>query len=309
MELIELNREEYSKLLKNPFTVFDSIEFSELNKNKVESLTYACFYNGKNRFGLTFGIRDGVLLAPFSAPYACFSSITKNNKVEAYSEACEILVKYARKKGLKKVKLTLPPLVYDNDHITKLYNSLYTCGFKIIGCDINYHYDLCDFNENYISNIVPQARQKLKNALANNLVFEKTNDIELAYRIIRQNREAKGYPLWMSLNDIYKTIQVVRADFFIVYDQEANPIASSMVYHVTDEHVQVIYWGNISNTDHLRPMNFISFKTFEYYKKFNIKFVDIGPSTEFSIPNLGLCDFKQSIGCNTSPKFTFEMDI
>jgi len=36
-----------------------------------------------------------------------------------------------------------------------------------------------------------------------------------------------------------------------------------------------------------------------------MRYIDIGPSTENSIPNYGLCEFKESIGCDISPKYTF----
>ena len=35
----------------------------------------------------------------------------------------------------------------------------------------------------------------------------------------------------------------------------------------------------------------------------------IGPSTESSIPNYGLCEFKESIGCEINQKFTFSKEI
>jgi len=309
MELLELTSDDYKNLVKEPFTIFDSVAFMKLNEHKVDKVNYASFNNGKNRFGLIFGERDSILVSPFSSPYSCFTSITKNNKIKSYTETCEALVKHAKKSGMKKIKITLPPLMYDEDHITKIYNSLYICGFKIAGCDINYHYCLDEFDDEYQSKILPQARQKLKNALSNNLRFEKTDNIELAYDVIKQNREAKGYPLWMTLDEVYQTINVVKTDFFLVYDENNAPVASAMVYHVTNDCVQVIYWGNTVGSDSLRPMNFLSFKTLEYYRSENKAIFDVGPSTEFSIPNNGLCDFKQSIGCKTSPKFTFEMEL
>jgi hypothetical protein len=40
--------------------------------------------------------------------------------------------------------------------------------------------------------------------------------------------------------------------------------------------------------------------------KKGMKFVDIGPSTENSIPNYGLCEFKESIGCTVVNKYSFK---
>ena len=52
-------------------------------------------------------------------------------------------------------------------------------------------------------------------------------------------------------------------------------------------------------------MNFLSFNVFQYYKNQGIAIIDIGPSTENSIPNHGLCEFKESIGCDISIKTEF----
>ena len=56
-------------------------------------------------------------------------------------------------------------------------------------------------------------------------------------------------------------------------------------------------------------MNFLAYHVFNFYKKNGIKVIDIGPSTENSIPNHGLCEFKESIGCDISPKHSFCLKI
>jgi len=307
MDIIELSPTNYNSLVTTPFSIFDTVEFSELNCNKAEIIKYLIFNDGKNRFGLIMGIKENTLIAPFSAPYACFSPITKNNKVKCYNEACKSLLEYAQELNMKSIRITLPPTVYDENHIARIYNSLYIAGFKIKGCDLNFQYDLEKFDENYMMSIDPKARQKLRAAFKNELIFEKTTDIATVYKIIKENREMKNYPLWMKQKDIEKSMKIIIVDFFLVYDKNHNPVASAMIYHLKQHTVQVIYWGNITGSEHLKTMNFLSFKIFEYYKSKNVTTIDIGPSTEYSKPNFGLCDFKQSIGCDTSSKITFEL--
>lgn len=309
MQIIELSPSEYKKVVTNPFSKFDTVEFNELNKHKVDEVKYLVFNDGKNRFGLIAGIKNGEFKIPFSAPYSCFTPISQDNKVICYTESCSAMVEYAKKNNLKKIRITLPPIVYMEDHIQKLYNGLYISGFAIKGCDLNFHYNLENFSENYEMNIDQKARQKLRAAIKNNLSFEKTDDIETVYKIIKENRESKNYPLWMTIENIKDTQKIIKVDFFLVYDENRRPVASAIVYYVTVDKLQVIYWGNANDSDNLKPMNFLSFKIFEYYFNNKMKFFDTGPATEFSIPNFGLCDFKQSIGCNISLKVTFELGI
>jgi hypothetical protein len=309
MNVIELAPSEYRNIVKDPFSIFDTVSFSQLNAHKVEAVKYLTFNDGKNRFGIIAGIKDGMLRAPFSAPYACFSEIGKNNKIAAYSSVALSLLEHARGLGLKHVRVTFPPTVYDESHIAKLYNSFYNAGFRISSCDLNYQYDLREFGDDYEMTIDPKARQKLRASLRSGLTFEKTNNIQTAYEVIRQNRAAKNYPLWMTYENVLETIEIINADFFIVYAQDRSAIASAMVYEVATDKVQIIYWGNLPDSDELRPMNFMAFHIFQYYKSQGKTLIDIGPSTESSIPNFGLCDFKQAIGCTTSSKITFEADV
>jgi hypothetical protein len=74
---------------------------------------------------------------------------------------------------------------------------------------------------------------------------------------------------------------------------------------VTPDIVQVIYWGDLPAYSEFKTMNYLSYNIFIYYKKLGVKYVDIGISTELSVPNHGLCEFKESIGCDLSLKFTF----
>lgn len=309
MKIIELSPSEYKNLVKTPFSIFDSVEFCLLNADKVDEIKCLVFNDGKNRFGIIFGIKDGILRAPFSAPYACLSEISKNNKISSYTATASSLIDYARTVGAQGIRITLPPTIYDQSHLAKIINSFYIAGYKMSGCDLNYQIELDFINEDYFNLLDIKARQKLRSALDEGLIFEETDNIQQAYDIIRRNRESKNYPLWMSYENILATREVVEIDFFIAYDSLKTPIASAMIYRVSDDKAQIIYWGNSPDTESLRPMNFMAYSIFNHYKGKGVKFMDIGPSTEFSIPNAGLCDFKQSIGCTVSPKISFEIDI
>lgn len=309
MNVIEVTSHEYKHTVINPFSVFDSVAFCQLNASKVDSVKHLIFNDGKNRFGMIAGIKDGVLKAPFSAPYACFSEISQNNKISAYASLASTLLSYGKNLGLRCIRVTFPPSVYDESHIAKLYNSFYNADFRISGCDLNFQYNLTAFGDDYEMSIDPKARQKLRAAIRSNLTFQKTDDVRKAYDVIRANREAKNYPLWMSYDNVLETTQVIKTDFFITLSPAQETIAAAMVYEVAPDKVQVIYWGNAPSSDDLRPMNFMAYHVFAHYKQCGKEFIDIGPSTEFSVPNFGLCDFKQAIGCQTSSKISFEIDI
>ncbi len=308
MEIREITKEEYSGFVQNPFSGFDTAEFFELNKHKVDEVKYFIFENNKKRFGLVAGIKDGVLKCPFSATFGIFSEIAHNNKIKHYYEAVCCLKNLALDNSLKKIIICTPPVFYNEPHITKFHNALICNGFHLLDYDINFQFEL-KVNQDYDSILNTDARRNLKIAVKNNLKFEKTDNVSEVYRIIKQNREEKGFPLWMSENDIIKTAGIIKSDYFLVSSEYGN-IAAAYVQYITRNIVNIVYWGNLQKFDRLYPMNFLAKNVYEYYNgQKNIEYLSIGTATLDSMPNFGLCDFKESIGCTCSPKLNFALDL
>jgi hypothetical protein len=106
----------------------------------------------------------------------------------------------------------------------------------------------------------------------------------------------------MSLADIVATMQVIPTDLFMCKFNN-KPIASAIVFRVNGNTLYVPFWADLPDNLKLKPMNFLSSKIFDYYREKSDAYVHIGISTESSLPNYGLCEFKESIGCTITPKF------
>ncbi len=309
MDILDVTKEEYKKLVVNPFSRFDTVDFVELNKHKVNEVRYFIFNNGKNRFGLVGGIKDGILKCPFSATFGIFSEITRDNKIEYYYNAIKSLVNWAKTNSILNINIATPALCYNLSHITKFQNALINNNFNLKHFDLNYEYYLDDFNEHYLEKIQRNARKNYNTSLKHNLKFIYTDDIYTVYSIIKKNRESRGFPLWMSLDDVKNTSKIIKTDYFLITTQENKPIASAVVHHLTNNILRVVYWGNLTDAEEYRPINFLSHNLLNYYARTNYKVIDIGTSTVNGFANFGLCDFKQSIGCKASPKLSFELNL
>lgn len=308
MEIIEVNLKEFTNVTAEPYHVFGSGAFTHLNTDKADSIHYLLFKKGKYRLGLTAGIRNNTLLSPFSAPFGGFVYLSDDVRIGMIDEAITLLLEWAKKIKLEFVKITVPPTIYNEKFISKQVNCLYRTGFSIENIDLNYSFSLGKFNDEYPANIWRNARKNLKIALKNDLSFIKCETLEnkkLAYEVIRQNREAREFPLRMSWEQVRSTTELIPADFFLVKDEMQKAIAAAVVFRVSKDICQVVYWGDLPETSHLKTMNYLSFKVFEFYANEGLQIVDIGPSTEDSIPNAGLCEFKESIGCDINLKYTF----
>jgi len=312
MDIKVLDIDEYSSIVVNPFTSFDSDIFCKLNRHKVEALIPLVGINSKYRFGLIVGIKDNEMLIPFSSPFSCISNISSQNKAVDYADFIKALIIFAKNSNFKKIKITLPPLFYDETHIQWIINSLYTNDFSISGADIAHYVNLeryISFEDNYIDSLAIKARQKISSSLKEGMSCEKVTDISESYQIIKKNREHRGYPLLLKEEDLIETSKNIKIDCFLVKSSIGENIASAIVYHIKDGLVQVIYWGNLPGHNDKNSMNFMAYHMLKYYCNQGLSFFDLGQSTENSIPNFGLSDFKQSIGCLPSVKFSFSHDL
>lgn len=312
MEIIEVTHKEFEQVVFNPLHNFGKADFNNLNKNKCELVYYLLFKETKYRLGIIGGIKKGVFHSSYSAPFGSFLYVNKSIRIEHIDSAIDALIEWAKTKKLKSINLILPPSLYDEAFISKQINSLYRKNFTLAEVDVNFSFNTARFKENYFENIQKNARNNLNKALKSNLKFHKCIDFEekqTTYNIIVKHKRIKGYPLKLNWNQIGETGKLIEQDFFLVYNLENVPVASAIVFHSAKSVAQIIYWGEDLEYAHLRTMNFLSYKIFEYYSDANYKFIDLGPSSENSIPNIGLCDFKESIGCDVTlkKKFTYNL--
>ena len=303
MEIHEITRREYDLFTTEPFSAFETSAFCELNRDKVDELAYLLFKDGKMRFTAVAGIADGVVRLPFSASFAMFSSVGRQNRIGHYHDAVQAFNAWADGRGCRRTVFAIPPLCYDPTGVALIYNALYTHGYATSVADVSYQYRVAAFSKDYEMSIDPKARQKLRASMKDGLTFERTEDLDTVYDVIRRNRASRGFPLRMTLEAVRATLEIVKADLFLTRDAAGTPVASALIYHLAKGIVRVIYWGNTEESVALRPMNYTAYKVFEHYASTDVRLIDIGQSTENSLPNFGLCDFKQAIGCESCLKF------
>lgn len=300
---------EYSQLLGDCAPKYNNVKFVELNAAKCDEVHYLSICDTKPRLGIVLGVNHSEknMCNPFSAPFGGFVYKVEPS-IEVVEKALEALVDYV---GQYTLRLTLPPDIYGYTSFNaKVVNSLMRMGHVPSWIDLNYHYDLSRV-EHYESFLSRNARKNLNNSLKQDFVFEKLSaedsaHIARAYAVIKANRESHNYALRMSLNDVVETAQILPADFFVL-SLNGEDVAAAQVFHVSEGIAQVIYWGDCPGYSALRPMNFLAYKLCDHYHKNGVKTLDIGPSTQQGVPNYGLCEFKENLGCEVSLKYIFEI--
>ncbi len=307
MEVNRVSSKEYQQAFPSPWSVFNGVTFSELNKEKCLDVHYLLFRNTKLRLGMIVGERENGLYVPFSATYGGFS-FNSVVSCQYYDEACCELREYAKKIG-KSLYITLAPPIYNSTDNAKTFLGFVRAGAKINYTDYNQYFELSKFGH-YEETLDSKVKNKLRNALSGDLVFTKLDsknpsEVARAYEVIRINHAERGFPLRMTLQNVLDTIRIIPADSFVVSDVEGKDVAAAQIFHTSKEIYQIVYWGDDPKYSYVKPMNFLSYKVFEYYyNQGNVKILDIGISTEDGIPNYGLCEFKENVGCSAVLRYS-----
>lgn len=305
MEITEVSAAEYDQLFPAEY-IYNGVAFAELNREKAQAVTYLAIGDRKPRFGIILGERGGILRSPFSAPFGGFAQ-RGQQRLDYMDEAARLAVGYAKSRG-KQLLITPPSMVYNIGEQSKWVNIL-SRHMRQRFVDLNYHFSLSRVDD-YVRCIERSARKNLRHAEQEKFMLVKLDsgsrdDVARAYEVIRRNREERGFPLRMTLEQVWQTVsRVVRADFFVLCHAD-DDVAAAQVFHVSDGIAQVVYWGDIREYSALRPMNMLTYSIFRYYREQGLRVLDIGPSTEDGVPNFGLCEFKESIGCEVTPKYSF----
>ncbi len=304
--------DEYRNSMRNYLTTFELPEFARLNRDKCDGLFYLVFRDKQIRFGAIVGVKAGVAKLPYSAPFSALTGYRDDLKLSSYRNAVDAFVEYCRQKELSEIEITLPPLVYNPHGLSMQLMALQEAGFRIFRQDINFHFPLNTFDADYRNRLSSRARQKLKSAISKGMKLVACVDDDgrrKAYEVIRENRQAHGYPLHMTLTALRQTGAVVSIDYFLVSTPTCEAVAAAICYQVSADSVQVIYWGDLPDDETPGTMNYLAWALFAYYAERKFRFVDTGPASENGLSNPGLCDFKQSVGCVCTPKFGLKLNL
>lgn len=301
MELTLLTAARYAEAFgPHTLTPYGSVAFNSLNASKADSLVYAamCDSSGRYRLGIIAGLRDRRACCPFSAP---FGEITANGrqKLETVATFVAMLRDHF---GPGNLAITLPPAFYDELMLPRVAGCLAAAGRQDYA-DFNYHYRLDGFGD-FAARLDANARNHLNRALRAGFEFAPC-PLADAYAVIQANRREKGYPLRMTLDALQATAAIIPVDSFLLTLGGA-PAAAAIVYRLNDRVAQVIYWGHLGVYSDRHPMNLLAREVFGHYAAAGLDIVDVGPASSDGLPDMGLCTFKESLGCHLTfkPRFT-----
>lgn len=281
-----------------PLHAYNFPGFFELNRRKADAMTTLTF---GNRAVLVLGKKENHWLSPFSAPFGG-PDMSGYPAPELLDEIADTLADLP-----EGITLTLPPYFY-SPYIAPLVIRLLNDRRFSVTAETNYHFDIRDL-ENYRGLIPDSARKLLAQAERAGLRTVRIADDDTAtqltaYRILDENRRAKGRCLSMTFDELQQTAKVIHTDWFITFHGD-TPVAAAVCHNAGQWIDRVIYWGHLPEHSGLRPVNKLAFDIFSYYDMTGSRIIDVGPASVDGTPDPGLCRFKESIGCRPAPLYRF----
>ena len=307
MAWLEITADEYARHFANPVACYMKADFNMLNAEKVDVVRFFAFEDNGMRIGLAVGEKGDEWRSPYSAPF-CGFVCPQMQTIACLNSAMREL------KGLllsqkKSLKVTLPPIFYDRMFYSKVVSALLQNGFRQSYANLNYAFDFTDSTP-YEKRLHYMGARNYKQFAHSERAFTQETSEEqrrLVYGFIQKHYEAKGYTLWMKFEDLQKTAEIVPIDFCLLR-VDGKPIASTIIYRVSEKIAQMIYWGADQSALDKRPLNVIACEMFRYYREQGFEYLDLGPAASDGIASEGLCTFKESVGCFADLKYAFEFD-
>ena len=306
--LVEVIDKAYRQQFPDSPHPYISEQFIEQIKSRADRVVRLMEKNEKVSIGLIAGIKDKVLLSPFSAPFGGFHFRHDNVFTSDIDQFITQLVEYASSQKIKKIKLTLPPDIYHHSFNTKMSNALLRNGFLSEIPEITNWIDLKQFKGEFSCR---NSRQNYNVSLRSKLTFhrvEEINEKEIAYQIVRENREKFGRPIYMTVNDLLRISELWPVDFFQVKNNHDEVVAAAIFYRGHEKIVQGIFWGDNDQGRSCRAMDFLASNLWNHYKELNYSNIDLGISSYEGMPNNGLIRFKEDHDCTSALRLSFKWD-
>lgn len=252
---------------------------------------------------MMFGEKDGVLCAPWSAPYMSLDIQPRSLGIETIvGDFAEQLFVFLQNKEFRFVS---PPSIYGGTenllfrHLRDMYcenteNLSYCLRLK----EGN---DLKRWSEN--------ARRNLRKSSGFGLELCRTENVSECYSLIERHHRELGYRMTMSLEQLEQTARILPVDFWMIRRGQIN-VAATYCYRTRPDVVQLINTGDTHEGRDMRASTFMLYSLTEYYRRVIVEsegladaIFDYGPANDGNgNPSPGLVRFKTGHGFMPSAK-------
>lgn len=306
--LTEVSKDYYRTYFTTDPSLYISEAFIGLVAHKADKI-FRLMDDTDKSMGLILGLKDNMLISPFSAPFGGFHYSHEHISYDVVFNFIAALKDFLAQQGLKGITVTLPPDIYQLNMNAKLSNAFISLGFTLETPNITNHVNLLDFDGTWVKSSIGQNCRK---AIRNQLSFHVADDEKSrqdVYDIIYMNRVQQNRKIYMTLDDILKVSEVIPVDFILIKGEEGERMGAGIFYRGNEKIVQAIFLGDLMDKRNLGVMDLLFMKVYERYKAMNFQYIDLGISSLDGTANAGLIRFKEIHNCVSTLRHTFSWSV
>lgn len=194
------------------------------------------------------------------------------------------------------IEIRLAPNCYYNSDA--MFIDLLT-DFKFKQTIIDFNHHLKVGHRPFRDGVDQANKNKLNKAQKDGISFSfhDATHLEAAYQLIEKNRQAKGYPLSMTFDQLSQAFSAFSNKYYLSVGQFGESLASVIIsIRVTSRILYNFYMAD--NYDYRSYSPLVAHNDFIYSwaQKQGYELIDLGTSSENGIRNEGLSDFKKHLG-------------
>lgn len=239
------------------------------------------------------------------------ASAAPRASASAIFAVADAATEWLRDQGAAHSIIRLPPDAFADPTAAALENALFRNGWRLAQSDLNYHLPIVA-PEAFLKSLGETKQKEVRRLQRSQAAYRRlaTQDGRRAYDVIAENRAARGFPMTMSWPQVEALAAAFPANIaFSVVERGADLLAGAIVLELTPTYVYVFYWGEAPAFRRESPVSLLAEGLVAEHHARGVTVMDLGTSTERSLPNPGLIAFKEGLGCRTSGKRTYALDL
>ncbi len=286
---------------------FNSVKFLKAN-NAIPPISFRLNKSNEIIAAIHFSILGDKAISLLQAPFGGldFHHSVELSDIDRFLS--EVLVELQARK-IKSIELRLPPSSYAPAIEAIQDNLLKKHGFKICGSETNCHIEV-NPTTTFWSRLRSSEKNKLNRSLKagfNNNELPKS-EFNQVYDLVRENREAKGFPLTMERNHLERLVlKFDEYKLFGCYDHD-KLIACTVSIVVNKTILYNFYMADSLDYRSFSPLVFLNEYVYNWCVKNNFSQLDLGTVSVDGVINEGLFSFKKNIGAKVSGKIQFLLE-
>ena len=211
-----------------------------------------------------------------------------------------MLIDYAEKNKFEGIRLTVPPVFYQNRVSNYIDYALLRNGFKYLKREITSTLFIENDMKSNLNKFKPSHARAVRKAKEIDIQIKITQDIRSFYDILKENLKIRhGVSPTHTIQELYDLIELFPKSinlFGAFYKGEM--IAGVLNFIIKDDVVLAFYISHREDFQELRPLNLLFYSIFEWCVQEKIKVYDFGIFTMDGEPNMGLGRFKENFGAS-----------